>query len=163
MVMSRPLVVAVTAMALLVASVGFEVLFHRTYQLDVRTDDGWMTIGTSGDPYGVARPRETQGGGVVRASSDDTLTFRLRVDNGYPWSMSEAYDVRVGGVIVAEGTIAAAGRGDGESTFTVRAATLFSQSGRSPDVEGKNITFAYVDVAVERVYLSGTFQLEEVA
>lgn len=161
---SKPLIVAVVAMGLLVVSVGFEVLFHRSYAIDVQTPDGWITIGGTGsDPYGLSRPAETSGGAIVEVARNDTITFRLRADNGYPWSLSEPYDVRVGGVIVAEGTIAADARSEGESTFTLRAALFLPRTTETPVPEKPGSTLGYFDVQIGDAFVSASFQVQEVS
>lgn len=159
---SRPLVVAVVAMGLLVLSVGFEVVFHRSYAVDVQASDGWLTIGATGsEPYTLAKPGETSGGAVVQASRNDTLTFRLRVDNGYPWSHSEDYDVRVNGVIVAEGKLEADARSEGTSTFEVRAAVFFQGAAVEP-ARAPGVQFGYLDVQVGSAFVYASFQVQEV-
>ena len=158
-----PLAVAVVAMGLLVVSVGFEVVFQRTYSVDVQVDSGWQTIGQSGDRGSgrmYSEPKLTSGAGAITVARNETLEFRIRVDNGYPWSYSEAYDVRVEGVIVAEGELAAEARSEGTSTFTVPASTFFARM--SPDPE-RNLTTAYFDVQIGSAYVSASFFLQEAA
>lgn len=158
-----PLTVAMVAMGLLVVSVGFEVLYHRSYFVDVAAGTGWQTIGTSGDPGDsaryAARPEFTTAGDVVEAPRDGTLQFRVRVDNAYPWSFSESYDVRVGGVIVAEGELTAAASAEGTSTFTIPASTFYASIPKDPE---RNVTSAWLDVQVGSVYVSGSLLLQEV-
>ena len=153
----KPLTVAIAAMALLVASVGFEVVFDRTFTLAVETGTGYAQIGAS-SRAGYAKPIDTRAGGDVRANESDALRFRLEVDNGYPWSFSEAYDVRVNGIIVAEGILEAPARGAGEATFEVPASAFLAHA---PQDVGA--IPAYLEIQVGEEFVSGNFQIQEVS
>lgn len=163
MAVSRPLAIGVAAMALLVVSVGFEILVHRSFAVDVRTDDGWQTIGATGQsnepyrtkPLGVTDP--------IEASRNDTLQFRLRVDNGYPWSYSEHFYVTGGsGVTVAEGELVAPGRGLGEATFDVRLGRLVEYWPKPADAERTEFQTVSFNVVVGSSYIYSSFQIKEV-
>jgi hypothetical protein len=164
MAVSRPLVVAIVAMALLLTSVGAELAFHRTYALDVRDPAGWLTVAESYDPT-ASGPRATPLlAHAILANASDQVELRVRVDNGYPWSYSHSFVVSTMGLRVAEGTLTAPARDTGASSFTIPASTLLS--GLSPAAKGGpggNVTTAYLDVQVGSVGFSGSFQLQEVA
>jgi len=164
MALSRPLVVALVAMGLLVVSVGTELAFHRSFALDVHDAAGWLTVGESYDPTDNGVPRATPAlTHAVLVNASDALDLRVRVDNGYPWSYSHAYVVSTGGLRVGEGTLTAPASGTGTATFSVPASTFFSSYAGGPKIAGGNVTTAYLDVQVGAVSFSGTFQVQEVA
>jgi len=157
MALSRPLVVAIVAFALLGVSVGFEAAFHRTIYLDVKSGEGWQTIGQSATP-GMGGPRATAAIYPIPLSPNGTLELRVRIDNGYPWSFSHHYDVTSQGLLVASGTVTAPGRDVGESSFTLSYAQLVGAGGKPT---GTNVTFASVGVQVGNDYAGGSFQVQE--
>ena len=162
MAVSRPLAVAIGAMVLLVGSVSFELFFQRSYALEVFHDGGWTTIGQTETPGDSSpRPMTPLAGAIIVNRSDD-VQFRLRLDNGYPWSYAHHYDVEAYGLRVAEGDISAGGRDIGTSTFKVPASTLLgSFAGKVGP--GANITQAYLNVQIGTTSVSGTLELQEAA
>lgn len=143
------------------ASVAFEVVFSRGYTLEVKDGDGaWLLVGSGGNDARALEPIYTRAGSVVVAGREDMVQFRLTVDNGYPWSFSQPYDARVQGVILAEGVIAAGARSTGESLFEIRAAPFIAST---PKEAASNITFAYIDVQINRNNVGGNFQIQEVS
>ena len=165
MAVSRPLAVAIAAMVLLVGSVTFDAVFHRTYRVDVHDAQGWQTIGTAGGGQpGKSALASPRGAHPVIAARNATLEFRLRVDNGYPWSYSGHYDVAYNGVGIADGDISAPARGVGESPFTIPAASLYA--GGTASVEptkgapGSNVTYPYFSVEIGNVVVSANFELQ---
>ena len=163
MALSRPLAIAVAAMILLVGSVTFEIVFHRSFSVEVHDAAGWHTIGTAGTE--PSRPAALHAPVTVVADRNATLDFQLRTDNGYPWSYADHYAVIYNGAVVAEGDIAAGARGVHESPFSLPAATLFSGLGPSAEpikgTPGTNITFPSFDVQVGNVDVYASFQLQE--
>jgi len=161
-VVSRPLAVAIGAMILLVASVTFEVVFEREITLEVRGPLGFQDIteGTSasGEFRSTPKPGLTRATDPVVAAPNDTIEFRVRVDNGFPWAYDEPYDVRFQGVIVAEGEIQAGARDRGESSFTIPASTFFSAGTTDPSLD---VIPIYIDVQIGSEYASGSFHLKE--
>lgn len=93
---------------------------NRTVILDRQVGGGWRLVASDPPTY-EAKPLEPVGRGTERAQANETLEFRLRVDNGYPWSYSERYRVFSNGLEVASGTLEAGARSEGEAAFTVRA------------------------------------------
>lgn len=147
------------AMGLLMLSVGFELAFQRSYTVDVRGATGWQTVAVSlREDTRAMEPVATRAGDAIEVDRNGTITFRLVVDNGYPWRITEPYDVRYQGVIVAEGVIEAPARGEGTSTFEIPARTFLDSLGRAPETP---LQFPYLDVRVDSRYLSGNFQLRE--
>lgn len=161
MAVSRPLAVAIAAMVLLVGSVTFEAVFHRTYAVEIHGAIGWQTIGSAGaEPDG--KRAVFPAAQTIVADRNATLEFRFRVDNGYPWSYADHYNVLYAGVGVAEGDIAAGGRGVGLSTFTIPASTFYANLGLEfkGGGPGGNVTFPSLDVQVGNVDVPASFQLQ---
>ena len=150
------------AMGLLVISVGFEVIVHRTYGVDVRVGDVWRTIavsGSTGEPYRSTPVEATE---PIVAGVNDTLQFRVRVDNGYPWSYSEHYYVTSNsGITVADGELAAASRGYGEATFGIVLGRIVDPGALAPEAKTSPYRSASLNVAVGSVYLYASFQVQE--
>jgi hypothetical protein len=161
MVLSRSLMIAVVAMALLVGSVTFEVVFQRTYALQVHDPPGWQTIGQSASANDVATPRAGPASHAILAARNASIDFRLRVDNGYPWASSQHYDIVFNGLSVADGTIAAPARGVGETPFTIPAATLLRGSGGPKEIPGGNVTYVNLNAVIGSESIYATFQLQE--
>lgn len=162
MAVSRPLLVAITCMVLLLGSVTFEVVFHRTFTVEVHDAAGWQTIGSFGTGDQNLRAGPVLSDHAVPANRSDVVEFRVRVDNAYPLSYSHSYIVGYQGINVAEGTLTAPARDIGTSSFTIPAATLLVSSG--PKTEpGGNITFVYFDVRLGNIDVPASFQLKEVS
>lgn len=166
MAVSRPLAIAIVAMSLLVVSVGFEVLVQRTFALDVRVGDEWRTLAvseTSNDPYRTTPVGATD---PIVANASDTLTFRVRVDNGYPWAYSEHYYVSSWrGSTIADGELTAPGRGYGEATFSLVLGRIMSEGALTPEGGPKSAGYrsANLNVNLDEVYLSASFDVQEVS
>ena len=113
----------VVAAAALVVIVGVDAALDRTLALDVREEGGWRTLATQGGeaPSYFQPYRES----TVSASRNDSLEFRVRLDNGYPWAFDEAFRVLESGSIVAEGRLTAPAGGEGSATFTVPASRFY--------------------------------------
>jgi hypothetical protein len=161
MALSRPLVIAAIAMVLLIGSVTFEVGFQQAYSVQVRDGAAWRTIGeTASDP--TRSPTLALSRAIV-APANGSVEFRLRIDNGRPWAASEHYDVIVGGLNVADGTITAPARGVGESAFSVPVSSLVNPNGGAPLKESpaSNVTFVNFDVEVAGRQVYANFQLQE--
>lgn len=158
---SRPLTIAIAAAALLVVSLGVDASMNRSLSLDVREDDGaWRTIGSDA-PYTHARPVPVEQAGVS-AAANDTITLRLRVDNGYPWAYDERYRVFFNGRELASGTLEAGARGEGESVFTVPAKPFWdTMSQRPPGEPAPQVAYAHVEVYVDGKTVYGNFQIHE--
>jgi len=165
MALSRPLAIAVAAMALLVGSVTFEMIYHRSFTVEVRDASGWLTIGESVSNVDTptrfaAAPLANR---AIVVDRNATVEFQLRVDNGYPWSYSHHYDVSNGGLRVAEGDVRASARDVGTSPFTIPAATLLNPTFGTKEVPGAstNVTFVSLYVTVGSTEVPASFQLQE--
>ena len=119
---------ALAAGALLLVVLTVDATMNRTYTVDVHDGTGFRTIAiepnTNGDFY-AARPAVGYFG-AINATANDTLRFRLTLDNGYPWSASETFQVDFNGAELARGTISAPARSTGETEFTLPAAPFFA-------------------------------------
>lgn len=152
---SAPLVVAAVSAVLLVAVLAVDASMDRSYALEVRGEDGWRSFAHHTDAY----PRGGMFGGPVVVSDNSSVEFRIRVDNGMPWAMSETYDVSVYGRHVADGAIEAPARGTGVSGFTLDVQNLTEQS-RGPEFGAGGETL-WFEVRVGDEYLTGEVIIQE--
>lgn len=149
---SRPLVVAIIASVALVALLAADASMNRTLALDQRVGDGWRTV--AAEPMTHDRPFVAAPDSVA---ANETLTFRLRVENGHPWSYSESYRVYANGLEVASGTLEAPARGDGESTFNVRAAAAGAAERGPPGGAG----YLELQVRIDDQYLYAGLEVRQ--
>ncbi|MEA3199942.1 MAG: hypothetical protein QOE90_1370 [Thermoplasmata archaeon] len=156
MALSRPLLVALVAGALLVVSIGADALMNRSYVLEVKDGaGGWHAIATSASEGGVARPVAQP---TINVSGAGAVDFRLRETNGYLWPSSTPWEATVNGASFAHGTLSSPPRGEGEVTFSIPTSTWRDAQ---PKVAGAPPgTFANVEVTAGSAQLYGTFQLE---
>ncbi|MFA5862664.1 MAG: hypothetical protein WDA16_13310 [Candidatus Thermoplasmatota archaeon] len=162
MAVSRPLLVAVACMVLLLGSVTFEVVFHRTFTVEVHDAVGWQTVGSFGTGDKGLRAEPVLGTHAVTVNRSDNVEFRVRVDNAYPLAYSHSYVVGYQGINVGEGTLTAPARDVGTSSFTIPASTLLTNVGPKTDPRD-NITFVYFDVRLGNIDVPASFQLQEVS
>lgn len=118
---SRPLIVASVAGALLLTVVGVDLAMDRTYYLDIEIGDRWVTFGEF--PY---QPTTRMYSGAPQpVDPNGTVTVRVRGENGYPWGMSEPYTLSVGASVVGEGTLAAPAWGTAQREHAFSASVLY--------------------------------------
>jgi len=164
--MPQPLIVAGVAAALLVVVVGVDVAIDRSFVLELKTaPDEWTQIASTQmhERYvSVPRPyAEAQ----MPVNRTDTLEFRLRVENDYPWALDERFEVYSHGQKLAEGRLQAPAGGAGQATFEVTVARLMDGQGYMPSPErgAPQLYSLYVEVYVDGQYVSGSFAVREVS
>lgn len=157
----QPLAIAAVAAALLVASIAVDASMNRYVELDVQDDGAFVRVATS-EPYTTQARPQPYGEIVVDAGPNDTVTMRVRVDNGYAWGFSETYRAYVNGREVASGTLTAPARGEGEATFTFAASVAWQDFGprRQPGETSPRTVYPSVEVRAgsEAVYASLTLR-----
>ncbi len=148
---SQPLVVAIGAAALLVVVVATDLAIDRTIAIDVRDDGAWREIAR----HPVARsevPHPGFGYDSVPIEAGENVSFRLRVDNGYPWAFDEAYRAfDPMGRIAAEGRLAASARGEGAAEFVVPGASFARAVPPGSAKDGSSYVSIAVEIAGERI------------
>ncbi|HWH09388.1 MAG TPA: hypothetical protein VNX21_09320 [Candidatus Thermoplasmatota archaeon] len=159
MAFSRPLAVAIAAAVLLVLVVGADASMDRSLHVDRRSADGaWATLASAGE----VPPEERYAPfpmGPWRVAGNESLTLRVRVENGYPWAYSEAFVAYVDGVEVARGRVEAEPRGTGTAEFEVPVERVAGRSERSPPGEPAML-HGTVEVRVGRTSLHAGIPLE---
>lgn len=163
---SIPLVVAVAAGALLAVVVGVDVAINRVHYLEVETDEGWVTLARepfdrTGSHSSTPFPART----TFDANESDTLRFRIRVDNGYPWAMSEPFEVRIDGRLVGSGTLEVPARSHGEAIVEVEASRVLvsPQPGPVRDSGPDAYHHFYVQADVGGTILAAGHSIREVS
>ncbi len=121
----RALAIAGVALVLLVVVIGVDVSMDRTIALDFSTSDGWVTLAQ--EPFSASERIRYSPPPSVDANG--SATFRLVVENEYPWAYSRAFVARSGATVIAEGTLDAPAGGRGVATFTVNASALRADMG----------------------------------
>lgn len=154
---TRSLWVAVAAAVLLVVVVSVDASVNRSFSLEVETDDGWRSLTTDGfsGPYpGFGADL------VVEANRSDELTFRLSVDNEPPWGYEAPFRVTSHGRLIAQGTLSAAGGGQGEAAFR---ATVDELVGEGPSPRDGRL-FANLEIQLDdgATFVHGGFAVDEV-
>lgn len=120
MALTRPLAVAAAAAVLLVLVVGADASMDRSLHVDRRDADGaWATLVSGGEVAPEERYLAYPDATVHVADRNDSLTMRVRVENGYPWGYGEEYVAYAQGVEVARGRLAADARASGTAEFAV--------------------------------------------
>lgn len=150
----RPLTIAAVATVLLVTVLAVDLTYNRTLTLELRQDDGWVPLSSTGEPHDRIGPR------ALRVDANETLTFRLRVDNDMPFAYEEPYRVYHFGTLVAEGTLTAPASEEGVTTFTLNATALIDDGRGGPPTE-QDIHFASLEVEVGDEMLFGSFEIRE--
>lgn len=146
MATSVPLVVAIVASVLLVATIAVDATVNRVIRVEVQDDGEWVGVYEEGapqrDPYAYAKPLGPFGKGV-RVDPNGTISLRLVIENAYPWGYDKTYRVVVEGSVVHEGRVSAPASGDATSEFSLDARRFFSGPGATRD-PSLNATTAYV-------------------
>lgn len=153
-----PLAVAAVSAVLLVAVLAVDAGMNRTFSLDVRGVDGWVTVATSDEGRGY--PRAVHSLAPVTVADNGSVEFRLRVDNGYPWTFSGTYDAHAYGEPVAQGEVSAGARSAGTATFTVDLASL-TQDHLGPRPAREPHDRVYLEVLVDEDVVGGEVAVRE--
>lgn len=166
----KPLTVAFVASVLLVVVIGADATMNRYYTLDVQapsaTGSGttWRTIAQVPPRYEDS-PRyfEPTFGGEIPANRSDTITFRLRAENGYFWAIGETFRVYQNAEEVTSGTIRAPARSESSVEFTLTADSLLGTRPVGADAKTPHIATGSLQVDVDGESLFGYVTLREVS
>lgn len=168
MALTRPLSVALAAAVLLVVVVGADATMDRSLHLDRQDADGaWVTLASGGEIPPEERYKMFADPTVRADDVNATLTMRVRVENGYPWSYDEAFVAYAQGVEVARGRVEAEPRGAGATEFEVPLRRLAGAGveTRVPDEGNGTLRPTYygsVEVRVGRMSLQAGITVEVV-
>lgn len=155
-----PIAIAATAAVMLVVVLGTDAMLDRTYVLEVQDAQGeWHTVATGpqGDPYFRGGPYYT-GGTSITVADNESVSLRVRGDNGYPWAMSESFQVYAQSFLVGQGTLSAEARGSGSVTFEFNASRAADPYAPKP-VDARDIV--YLELHVDGQYIAGQIHLQE--
>lgn len=145
---STALVTAGVAAALLVVTLGVDVAMTTTYALDVWTGTAWRELVR--DPYVIDRQYRGPEQALVTANASEDVRFRLRAENGYPWSKDGGFRVLHNGEEVASGSLDLPARSSDEAEFSIPAARLIQGAGQyEPKPVGSTDTFVSLYVEVD--------------
>lgn len=151
------LAVASIAAVLLVVVVAADVAINRSYRLEAQDlDDRWhVALDTLDQERFYREP------GALEVNRSVPVPMRLTVDNQRPWSLEQAYEVRLNGAVVSQGTLTAPAWGTGQATFQVDAEALLTEPG-SPERPVK-VGFARFEVSLGDEIHHGDLRAQEVA
>lgn len=160
---SRALPVAVAAGALLVVVIVADASMNRTYHLEAQVEGRWVGIATLPQRFDrYAAPSLVP----FELNASDALPMRLRLDNGYPWPASKAYEVTVQGRALHDDVVAAPALGEGISQFELTGESLFRTAygdPRAPAPAGPREHVVYFTLAVGGEMAGGEMAFREVS
>ena len=131
---STGLVTASVAMVLLIVSVGTDLAFDSTVRVEAGVGDGPMQLVGDGaiDGRTARSPAPVD---PFTANRSDVMTFKVTLENGYPWSSSRSFELSLDGCydgarVLAVMDVNAPARGAASATTEIAVSRLLDESGR---------------------------------
>ena len=167
----KPLTLALAATVLLVVVIGADATMNRSFALDLQAPSSsgsgttWRTLAEVPYRYDDRSRAEPwmYGPPELEANRSDTLTFRVRAENGYFWPLDETFRAYHNGEEVASGRLSAPARGETESSFTVPADRILGRAPVPPDAKAPYIGGDGLQVRVDDESLDAYLTLREVS
>lgn len=162
----KPLTVAAVAAALLVVSVGMDIVFTRSLTIEMGPAGGPLQVvghGLDSDPY--ARPIHSIE--AIELNASDPVTIKLTLRNDHPWPTSGTYTVTHEGCWAGARTLgsvelSAPANGEATASLTTNASKLYESHPGAPKTVG-GTTWAHVNVCRgDRHIAGGSLMIQEV-
>lgn len=162
---SRALTVAAAAGVLLVAVVAVDASMNRVFHLEAQLGGNWVKVATYPYQHGSRYYEPSLAAFDLNAS--EQVPFRVRVENGYPWTVSEDVEVTMDGRPVHQGRLEADRFTDGVAPFAIPAQDLLRGGGAGgrpvADPPEAPASIPHFWVRVGAVQLGGSLAFREVA